>query len=72
MIYRTGAFGRGKKNTKGRAESAKRIVQKRKGGNSFNPKYIAIKFVPHTKTVTNAKKRCFGVKFIEVLIICTK
>lgn len=37
-MYNKGAFGRGKKNTKGNAERAKRIVQKRKGGSSFNPK----------------------------------
>ena len=68
MIYCNGAFGLGRKNTKGRADRAKRIVQKRKGGSSFNPKYIAMKLVPHTKTVTNAKSKCLGVKFTVVLI----
>lgn len=58
------AFGFGIKNTHGSAASPKRIAQSRKGGRTFKPECIAIKFKPQITTVRIASKRCFGFKLI--------
>lgn len=62
----SGAFGFGIKNTQGIAASPNRAAQSRKGGSTFNPECIAIKFKPQITTVRIASKRCLGFKSREL------
>lgn len=68
MMYFSGVSGLGSMNTQGKADSANRMAHKKKGGNPFSPKYMAIKLIPHKIMVSRANSKCTGLILVDLFI----
>jgi hypothetical protein len=57
------------KNTHGRAESAKRIADNKKGGKFSSAIKTATKLTPQINTIRRTKRRCLGGKFVLFIVL---